>query len=179
MGRLPENIADRRTPSIFNSVSSGHSSPPSHYELRDVRVIFRGSTNTQASEGRALLLPEEMEMIRTSLLAAGGGEAAGNVGGDNDAGGGNATDATVAVVPEELFRKYTETDSRPPTPAPTLASGPALTNRAAAQEEDDPPATCNPRERTTLVLDLRTRANAAHHQQLVGSESTRRRSLSL
>ncbi|XP_049798485.1 ensconsin [Schistocerca nitens] len=27
-----------------------------------------------------------------------------------------------AAVPEELFRRYTDTDSRPPTPAPTLAS---------------------------------------------------------
>ncbi|KYN34269.1 hypothetical protein ALC56_11376 [Trachymyrmex septentrionalis] len=105
---------------------------------------------------KALLLPEEMEMIRTSLLAmgagGGGGEtAAGNVGGGGD---GYNTEVTAPAVPEELFRKYTETDSRPLTPAPTLASGPTtLTDRAA---QEDLPATCNPRERTTLVLDLRT-----------------------
>jgi len=120
----------------------------------------------QATEGKALLLPEEMEMIRTSLLAVGagggGGEAAaGNVGG----GGGDGYNAelTASAVPEELFRKYTETDSRPLTPAPTLASGPtALTGRAV---QEDLPATCNPRERTTLVLDLRA---SSQNQQVVG-----------
>jgi len=105
-----------------------------------------------------------MEMIRTSLLAVGaggGGEtAAGNVGGGGD---GYNTEMTASAVPEELFRKYTETDSRPLTPAPTLASGPtALTGRAA---HEDLPTTCNPRERTTLVLDLRT---TSQNQQVVG-----------
>lgn len=57
-----------------------------------------------------------------------------------------------AIVPEELFRKYTETDSRPLTPAPTLVSGLALSNRLNQEEY---PVTCSPRERTTLVLDLR------------------------
>lgn len=103
-------------------------------------------------------------MIRTSLLAVGagggGGEAAaGNVGG----GGDYNAEMTASAVPEELFRKYTETDSRPLTPAPTLASGPtALTGRTA---QEDLPATCNPRERTTLVLDLRT---SSQNQQVVG-----------
>lgn len=105
-------------------------------------------------------------MIRTSLLAVGagggGGEAvAGNVGG----GGGDGYNAelTASAVPEELFRKYTETDSRPLTPAPTLASGPtALTGRAV---QEALPATCNPRERTTLVLDLRANSQ---NQQVVG-----------
>lgn len=105
-------------------------------------------------------------MIRTSLLAVsaggGGGEnAAGNAGG----GGGDGYNAemSASAVPEELFRKYTETDSRPLTPAPTLASGPtALTGRAA---QEDFPVTCNPRERTTLVLDLRT---SSQNQQVVG-----------
>lgn len=103
-----------------------------------------------------------MEMIRTSLLAVGGGEvAAGNVGGDG--GDGYNAEMTASAVPEELFRKYTETDSRPLTPAPTLASGPtALTGRVA---QDDLPTTCNPRERTTLVLDLRT---SSQNQQVVG-----------
>lgn len=95
-------------------------------------------------------------MIRTSLLAMGAGgnrgEMTGNVGGD--AGDSYNTDMIGSAVPEELFRKYTETDSRPLTPAPTLASGPtALTNHAT---QEDLPVTCIPRERTTLVLDLRT-----------------------
>lgn len=106
-------------------------------------------------------------MIRTSLLAmgAGGGVGeAGNVGGNGGAGdGGCNAEVTAPAVPEELFRKYTETDSRPLTPTPTLASGPtALTNRAA---QEDLPAPCNPRERTTLVLDLRANSQ---NQQVVG-----------
>lgn len=125
------------------------------------RYIFH-----QATEGKALLLPEEMEMIRTSLLAVGagggGGEVvAGNVGGSG--GDGYNAEMTASAVPEELFRKYTETDSRPLTPAPTLASGPTVLTGCAVQE--DLPATCNPRERTTLVLDLRT---SSQNQQVVG-----------
>jgi len=105
-------------------------------------------------------------MIRTSLLAmgAGGGGGvgeAGNVGG-NSGGDGYNTEVTASAVPEELFRKYTETDSRPLTPAPTLASGPtALTSRTT---QEDLPAPCNPRERTTLVLDLRANSQS---QQVV------------
>lgn len=57
-----------------------------------------------------------------------------------------------SVVPEELFRKYTETDSRPITPAPTLISG--LNNKLLLEEDDT--VTSDPKERTTLVLDLRT-----------------------
>lgn len=112
-----------------------------------------------------------MEMIRTSLLAVGagggGGEvAAGNVGGGGGGGDGYNAEMTASAVPEELFRKYTETDSRPLTPAPTLASGPTALNGRAAQE--DLPTTCNPRERTTLVLDLRT---SSQNQQVVGVRS--------
>ncbi|XP_014478936.1 PREDICTED: uncharacterized protein LOC106746654 [Dinoponera quadriceps] len=144
---------------LFNPYPYGCSVLCNHPADCEAKEVVRRAKDTWATEGKALLLPEEMEMIRTSLMAGGGGgggEVAGNVGG----GDGCNTEAT--AVPEELFRKYTETDSRPPTPAPTLASGPALTNRAATQE--DLPATCNPRERTTLVLDLRA-ANSRHHQE--------------
>ncbi|XP_017796953.1 PREDICTED: LOW QUALITY PROTEIN: uncharacterized protein LOC108578182 [Habropoda laboriosa] len=58
-----------------------------------------------------------------------------------------------ATVPEELFQKYTETDSRPLTSTPMSASGTILTNRLTQEEF---PINCNPWERTTLVLDLRT-----------------------
>lgn len=101
---------------------------------------------TQATEGKTLLLPEEMDMIRASLVAAGNNA--------TDVGGNTAAELIndASAVPEELFRKYTETDSRPLTPAPTLASGPPLTNRPTQEEF---PVTCDPRERTTLILDLR------------------------
>lgn len=103
---------------------------------------------SQASEGKALLLPEEMDMIRANLVVPGV---------VTDVGGNTVTEVIndSATVPEELFRKYTETDSRPLTPAPTLASGPASTNRLTQEEF---PVPSNLRERTTLVLDLRTNA---------------------
>lgn len=109
-------------------------------------------------------------MIRTSLLAVGAGGnrgeiMAGNVGGD--IGDGYNTEMIASAVPEELFRKYTETDSRPLTPAPTLASGPTALTSHATQE--DLPVTCNPRERTTLILDLRTNSQ---NQQVVGIQYT-------
>ncbi|XP_018318377.1 uncharacterized protein [Mycetomoellerius zeteki] len=142
---------------LFNPYPYGCSVLCNHPADCEAKEVVRRAKDTWATEGKALLLPEEMEMIRTSLLAVsaggGGGEnAAGNAGG----GGGDGYNAemSASAVPEELFRKYTETDSRPLTPAPTLASGPtALTGRAA---QEDFPVTCNPRERTTLVLDLRT-----------------------
>ncbi|XP_076668213.1 uncharacterized protein LOC143368881 isoform X2 [Andrena cerasifolii] len=88
-----------------------------------------------------------MDMIRANLVAgASVVDVGGNVGATEE------VNADATTVPEELFRKYTDTDSRPLTPAPTLASGPALTSRPT---QDEYPVTCNPRERTTLVLDLR------------------------
>ncbi|XP_032683988.1 uncharacterized protein LOC116850147 [Odontomachus brunneus] len=153
---------------LFNPYPYGCSVLCNHPADCEAKEVVRRAKDSWATEGKALLLPEEMEMIRTSLMAiagggggsGGGGEAAGNVG------GGDGCNIEATTVPEELFRKYTETDSRPPTPAPTLASGPALTNRATTQE--DLPATCNPRERTTLVLDLRA---ANSQQQQVESET--------
>ncbi|KAL6260362.1 hypothetical protein P5V15_007892 [Pogonomyrmex californicus] len=147
---------------LFNPYPYGCSVLCNHPADCEAKEVVRRAKDTWATEGKALLLPEEMEMIRTSLLvvgaSGGGGEAAGNVGGGGD---GYNAEMTASAVPEELFRKYTETDSRPLTPAPTLASGPtALTGRTA---QEDLLATCNPRERTTLVLDLRT---SSQNQQL-------------
>ncbi|XP_015603078.1 uncharacterized protein LOC107271506 [Cephus cinctus] len=133
---------------LFNPYPYGCSVLCNHPADCEAKEVVRRAKDTWATEGKALLLPAEMEMIRATLLAgAGGVDAAGTGGPGNVAGGTEAT-----AVPEELFRKYTETDSRPLTPAPTLASGPALTCRPTPET----PATCNPRERTTLVLDLRT-----------------------
>ncbi|XP_020287121.1 uncharacterized protein LOC109856364 [Pseudomyrmex gracilis] len=146
--------------SLFNPYPYGCSVMCNHPADCEAKEVVRRAKDTWATEGKALLLPEEMEMIRTSLLAAG---TTGDGGGGETAAGGNSCTAemSASAVPEELFRKYTETDSRPFTPAPTLASGPtALTGRAT---QEDLPVTCNPRERTTLVLDLR--ANSRNQQE--------------
>ncbi|XP_058835814.1 uncharacterized protein LOC131692667 [Topomyia yanbarensis] len=62
-------------------------------------------------------------------------------------------------VPEEFFRRYTDTDSRPLTPTPTVASGRTrasvggshMTRRCVTPE----PQTQNLQERKQLILDLR------------------------
>ncbi|CAD1479692.1 unnamed protein product, partial [Heterotrigona itama] len=132
---------------LFNPYPYGCSILCNHPADCEAREVLRRAKDTWATEGKTLLLPEEMDMIRANLVAAcnNATDVGGNTGAEviNDA----------STVPEELFRKYTETDSRPLTPAPTLASGPALTNRPT---QDEFPVTCDPRERTTLILDLRT-----------------------
>ncbi|CAH2270117.1 uncharacterized protein LOC120628753 isoform X1 [Pararge aegeria] len=52
------------------------------------------------------------------------------------------------IVTEDMFRRYTETDSRPLTPAPTLASGKSRGSRRCLTPDQ-------PHQRTTIVLDLR------------------------
>ncbi|XP_045448062.1 uncharacterized protein LOC123656419 [Melitaea cinxia] len=52
------------------------------------------------------------------------------------------------IVTEDMFRRYTETDSRPHTPAPTLASGKSRGSRRCLTPDQ-------PHQRTTIVLDLR------------------------
>ncbi|XP_047533265.1 uncharacterized protein LOC125068232 [Vanessa atalanta] len=52
------------------------------------------------------------------------------------------------IVTEDMFRRYTETDSRPLTPAPTLASGKSRGSRRCLTPDQ-------PHQKTTIVLDLR------------------------
>ncbi|XP_026327419.1 uncharacterized protein LOC113235746 isoform X2 [Hyposmocoma kahamanoa] len=52
------------------------------------------------------------------------------------------------IVTEDMFRRYTETDSRPLTPAPTLASGKSRGSRRCLTPDQ-------PHVRTTIVVDLR------------------------
>ncbi|KAL4716695.1 hypothetical protein ACJJTC_004814 [Scirpophaga incertulas] len=52
------------------------------------------------------------------------------------------------IVTEDMFRRYAETDSRPHTPAPTLASGKSRTSRRCLTPDQH-------HQRTTIVLDLR------------------------
>ncbi|KAH0949678.1 hypothetical protein HN011_010449 [Eciton burchellii] len=159
----PAPFALRPFAGFFNSYPYSCSILCNHPADCEAREVVRRARDTWATEGKALLLPEEVEMIRTSLLAvntagSGGQVAAANIGDSDNADEGGDAEILVSAVPEEFFRRYTETDSRPLTPAPTLASGlTALTNQESL------PATCNPRERTTLILDLR--ANSRGQQE--------------
>ncbi|XP_043272132.1 uncharacterized protein [Venturia canescens] len=143
---------------LFNPFPYGCSVLCNHPADGEAKEFVRRAKESWATEGKALLLPAEMEMIRATLLAGGV---------DPDGPGGTEGNApnveATTTVPEELFRKYTETDSRPLTPAPTLASGPLTAHRLS---NDEQPATCNPRERTTLILDLRTSSQEQDNETL-------------
>jgi hypothetical protein len=64
-------------------------------------------------------------------------------------------------IPEDLFRRYTDTDSRPLTPAPTVASARTRASIGGAQQSarrcvtPDPQAVMDVHERKQLILDLR------------------------
>ncbi|PSN50040.1 hypothetical protein C0J52_04208 [Blattella germanica] len=117
---------------------------PADYEAKDV---VQRAKDSWVAEGKALLLPEELAAIRVSLLQ-------GSFPPPYDDG----EDA----VPEELFRRYTDTDSRPLTPAPTLAS---ITTKGSGRRCVTPDPVPTPaRERTLLVLDLRR----SHSQDALG-----------
>lgn len=63
-------------------------------------------------------------------------------------------------VPEEFFRRYTDTDSRPLTPTPTVASGRTRTSAGgslmnARRCVTPEPLFTNIKERKQLILDLR------------------------
>ncbi|XP_015114964.1 uncharacterized protein LOC107039718 [Diachasma alloeum] len=132
---------------LFNPFPYGCSVLCNHPADCEAKEFVKRAKESWATEGKTLLLPTEMELIRATLLAGGVLDSST----PQEPLGQDATATT--TVPEELFRKYTETDSRPLTPTPTLASGPLTAHRSAQEEV---PATCNPRERTTLILDLRT-----------------------
>ncbi|XP_046384960.1 uncharacterized protein LOC124155257 [Ischnura elegans] len=66
-------------------------------------------------------------------------------------------DEEEAVVPEELFRRYTETDSRPVTPALSSSASDTYGPLSRRSQTPDPPYRPQPpqRQKTMLVLDLR------------------------
>ncbi|XP_063984096.1 uncharacterized protein LOC135166069 [Diachasmimorpha longicaudata] len=132
---------------LFNPFPYGCSVLCNHPADCEAKEFVKRAKESWATEGKTLLLPTEMELIRATLLAGGVLDTS-----TPQEPPGQDTTATT-TVPEELFRKYTETDSRPLTPTPTLASGPLTAHRST---HDEGPAPCNPRERTTLILDLRT-----------------------
>ncbi|KAL2723869.1 uncharacterized protein V1478_008382 [Vespula squamosa] len=151
----PAPFALRPYAGLFNPYSYGCSVLCNHPVDNEAKEVVRRAKDTWASEGKALLLPEEMEMIRARLLAAGRGDTVTGDSGNVDT---KETNVDAITVPEELFRKYTETDSRPLTPAPTLVSVQAATISNRPFQNDPPAIIYNPRERTTLVLDLRAKS---------------------
>lgn len=90
-------------------------------------------------EGKITLLPEELEAIQAGLIIP------------EDFHPGQRLLVPDDYVPEELFRRYTDTDSRPVTPTPTLAS---IVTKSSTRRCVTPDPNLY-RERKLLVVDLR------------------------
>lgn len=95
------------------------------------------------TEGKSLLLAEEIAAIKAGLQQLQLKETH------------SPRPLPIDSVPEELFRRYTETDSRPLTPAPTIASAYTRASGSRRCVTPDPLPVSEVREKTLLVLDLR------------------------
>jgi len=121
---------------LYNPYSNGCSLLCNHPMDKQTKELFRKAKENWANdERRNHLLAEEIDVIKTTLSQFSCGE--------------RHLFSQVECVPEELFRRYTDTDSRPLTPAPTLAS--AATRASGSRRCLTPEA--HPKAR--LVLDLR------------------------
>ncbi|KAK4873631.1 hypothetical protein RN001_012991 [Aquatica leii] len=130
---------------IYNPYPYGCSLLCNHPADTDARELLRRAKDTWATEGRNLLLSDEVEAIRASLNQP-------QVKVTDFVGDGSIP---IDNVPEELFRRYTETDSRPLTPAPTLVSAHTRASGSRRCVTPDPMLNADVREKTQLILDLR------------------------
>ncbi|KAF5270665.1 hypothetical protein FQA39_LY01403 [Lamprigera yunnana] len=112
----------------------------------DAKELLKKAKDTWANEGKNLLLSDEVEAIRDSL-----NQLQVKVTNFEE----NRDFDDIESVPEELFRRYTETDSRPLTPAPTLVSAHTRASGSRRCVTPDPILNANVHEKTQLVLDLR------------------------
>lgn len=123
---------------LYNPYADGCSLLCNHPMDKDTKELFlKAKENWTNDDKRHQLLAEEIAAIRANLQ-------------DTD------TPRQVESVPEELFRRYTDTDSRPLTPAPTLAS--AATHASGSRRCFTPEL-----RKTQLVLDLRR----SHSQETI------------
>ncbi|XP_017785546.1 PREDICTED: uncharacterized protein LOC108568774 isoform X1 [Nicrophorus vespilloides] len=121
---------------LYNPYSNGCSLLCNHPADFHARKMIQKAKENLGNEGKLVLHPEEVAAIKAEYEL-------------------NFQSQDIDSVPEELFRKYTETDSRPLTPAPTMIS---VHTRASATRRcvtPEPFRTSEVREKTMLVLDLR------------------------
>ncbi|XP_008197167.1 uncharacterized protein LOC103314071 isoform X1 [Tribolium castaneum] len=130
---------------LYNPYPYGCSLLCNHPTDSEAKELLKRVKDSWATEGKNLLLTEEIEAIRAGFENFQPLEK--NVKHVQI----NALDS----VPEELFRRYTETDSRPLTPAPTLASAATRASGSRRCVTPDPAPTNQIREKTLLILDLR------------------------
>ncbi|KAF7282148.1 hypothetical protein GWI33_003114 [Rhynchophorus ferrugineus] len=138
---VPAPFAWKPYSGFYNPYAPGCSLLCNHPVDQDAKDLLRKAKDSWTNKTvRSALLDDELESIRTGLNQLSFRERTNNFG------------SQVESVPEELFRRYTETDSRPLTPAPTLAS--AATRASATRRCVTPEA--GPRNgKARLVLDLR------------------------
>ncbi|RZC41385.1 hypothetical protein BDFB_002021 [Asbolus verrucosus] len=130
---------------LYNPYPYGCSLLCNHPTDNEAKELLKRAKDTWANESKSVLLPEEIEAIRSGLEQFQTGDK------DNQ----RHDPTAVESVPEELFRRYTETDSRPLTPAPTLASAATKASGSRRCFTPDPLSTNQIREKTLLILDLR------------------------
>ncbi|KAJ8953941.1 hypothetical protein NQ318_019184 [Aromia moschata] len=147
---------------LYNPYPHGCSLLCNHPTNNQAREMLRQAKENWAYEGKTRLLAEEIEAIREGLNQINTNEHL-----QTQA---NLLAPQVESVPEELFRRYTETDSRPLTPAPTLASGATKASGSRRCITPDPHITNQIKEKTLLVLDLR-RSHSQETLSYYGSSS--------
>lgn len=124
---------------LYNPYSNGCSLLCNHPMDKQTKELFRKAKENWANdERRNHLLAEEIDVIKTTLSQFSCGD--------------RHLFSQVECVPEELFRRYTDTDSRPLTPAPTLASA---ATRASGSRRCLTPEARPAHPKARLVLDLR------------------------
>ncbi|KAK5641731.1 hypothetical protein RI129_010278 [Pyrocoelia pectoralis] len=154
---------------LYNPYPYGCSLLCNHPADTEARDLVRRAKDSWANEGKNLLLSDEVDAIRASLSQL-------HVKMTN---GRFKDDIPIGSVPEELFRRYTETDSRPLTPAPTLVSAHTRASGSRRCVTPDPMLNTDVREKTQLILDLRRshsqdrKSSAATHLSSDTSETPR------
>ncbi|KAJ8926518.1 hypothetical protein NQ314_021120 [Rhamnusium bicolor] len=147
---------------LYNPYPHGCSLLCNHPTDNDAKELLRKAKDNWANEGKNILLAEEIEAIRAGLK---------HVNTSNHLlTPTNIILPQVESVPEELFRRYTETDSRPLTPAPTLASAATRASGSRRCVTPDPLPTSQIKEKTLLILDLR-RSHSQETLSYYGSSS--------
>uniref|UniRef100_A0A182N9Q6 Uncharacterized protein n=1 Tax=Anopheles dirus TaxID=7168 RepID=A0A182N9Q6_9DIPT len=145
---------------LYNPYSKGCSVLCNHPAAQEVKNVVRLAKDAWITEAKVANLHGGGAMGATTAAAV--AMAGGGVGLAVDADGKPLAGEHAELpehVPEEFFRRYTDTDSRPLTPTPTVASGRTrasvggshLARRCVTPE----PQTANGQERKQLILDLR------------------------
>nr|XP_023027621.1 uncharacterized protein LOC111515637 [Leptinotarsa decemlineata] len=133
---------------LYNPYSPGCSFLCNHPADNTLKKSLRNARDNWVIEGKNLIADEQ-----TNKSPFGEHSTQNNV---------NVCIPQVESVPEELFKRYTEKDSRPQTPAPTLTSAATRASNSRRCVTPDPSAK-QKSEKTLLVLDLRR----SHSQETI------------